>query len=183
MTPMISRPLGIELALLGYLQRQPLHGYEIYQRLIEPEGLGRIWWMKQAYLYALLSKLEEAGYLTASIQPQVSRPARRMFRLTINGVAAFEKWLTAPVERPRQMRQEFHVKLYFAQQEGADVCGRLIDEQRRICRLWLAEQQSAVEQDRDQKVHLWLVDLYREGQIQAMLHWLDVVQEKLVYLS
>lgn len=180
MSPMISRPLGIELALLGYLQRQPLHGYEIHQRLIEPEGLGRIWWMKQAYLYALLGKLEEAGYITASIQPQVARPARRMFRLTVKGVEAFENWLAAPVERPRQMRQEFQVKLYFAQLEGAEVCARLIDEQRRMCHQWLAEQLSAAEQDRDQKVHLWLVDRYREGQIQAMLNWLDVVQEKLV---
>ena len=43
MSPMIRQPLTIEYALLGFLRQQPRHGYEIYQQLSDPTGLGLVW--------------------------------------------------------------------------------------------------------------------------------------------
>jgi len=176
---MISRPFTIEIALLGYVRPNPQHGYEIHRRYRAADGLGRIWNLKQAQLYAVLGKLEEAGYLTASIPAQETRPARRMFHLTPNGEQAFQNWMTGPVRQPQQLRQEFQAKLYFAQREGAEVCTRLLDEQRQACRRWLAANTAAAEKDAAGSVHLWLLDQFRIGQIRAMLDWLDVCQEKL----
>lgn len=179
MSPMVSRPLTIEIALLGYLTEGPRHGYQIHRSLMEPNGLRRIWWLKQAQLYALLGKLEEAGYLSASIETQEKRPARRMFRLTPKGEEIFRNWLESPVERPRQMRQEFQVKLYFACREGREVCRRLIEEQRHTCCKWLAANDAMSVDYSIGQAHLWLTDQYRIGQIQAMLNWLDLCCEKL----
>ena len=65
MSPMVPLPLTIEHALLGYLNQKPMYGYEISQHLANSEGLGAVWRLKQSQLYALLSKLEEKGYITA----------------------------------------------------------------------------------------------------------------------
>ncbi len=175
MSPMVRRSLSIEHALLGFLQQGPLHGYQIHQQLGEPSSLKQVWYLKQAQLYALLGKLEEAGYITASIQPQETRPARRVFHLTTVGQEAFQSWLFSPVPRPRQMRQEFQTKLYFARQAGGEACARLIAVQRLACQEWLdAQKTTAAGVGGDS--YAWLVDQYRVGQIQAMLDWLDLCE-------
>ncbi len=178
MSPMTTRPMTIELALLGYLRRGPLHGYQIHQRLKEPDGLGRVWVMKQAHLYAIMEKLVAAGYITASIQPQETRPARRVFQLTPDGQAAFNAWITSPVGRPRDMRQEFQAKLYFAQFESQETCAQLIDAQRQACLKWLNSHTFSTTQAGDAAFPR-LIDQYRVGQIQAMLDWLDQCMEAL----
>jgi len=180
MSPMTARPLNIELALLGYLWREPLHGYQIHQRLREPDGPGQVWRLKQAQLYALLEKLEEAGLIEGAMQVQEARPARRVYRLTPTGQETFATWLKTPVDTPRQMRQEFHVKLYFAQLEGKDACASLLAAQRQACQKWLAAHQALADRDRTDSTYTWLVDQYRVGQIQAILDWLDTCQKKLL---
>ena len=125
----------------------------------------------------MLGKLEEAGYLTASVQQQETRPARRVFRITPQGEAVFQSWLESPVERPRQMRAECHLKLYFAHRQGREAVLRLLEAQRRACRAWLEAPPGAGAEPGD--VHFWLVHRFRSGQIQAMLDWLDLCQEKL----
>lgn len=179
MSPMVRRPMTIEHALLGFLQPGPMHGYQLHQQLGDPAGLRQVWCLKQAQLYALLGKLEEAGYITSAIQIQEIRPARRVFSLTANGKAAFQNWLSSPVKRPRQMRQEFHAKLYFAHRVSGEACAQLIDLQRQACQEWLEAQNTSIEQESDGNSYIWLVDQYRLGQVRAMLDWLDVCQEKL----
>ena len=97
MSPMISRPLTIELALLGYLRPEPLHAYQIHQLHLSPDGLGQVWRLKQAQLYALLAKLEEADFVRSMIQVQETRPNRRMYQLTVHGEDVYENWLVIPV--------------------------------------------------------------------------------------
>ena len=179
MSPMIRRSLTIEHALLGFLRQGPLHGYQLHQQLCNTAGLNQVWYLKQAQLYALLGKLEGDGYVTSTLQPQETRPARRVFCLTPSGEAAFQAWLFSPVSRPRHMRQEFQAKLYFAQQQGSQACARLIDAQRQACRQWLADQNTFADHEDAADAYAWLVDQYRAGQIQAMLDWLDVCQRRL----
>jgi DNA-binding PadR family transcriptional regulator len=179
MSPMVSRPLTMEYALLGFLQFGPLHGYQLHQQLCEPAGLRQVWYLKQAQLYALLSKLEEAGYITGSIQQQESRPARRVFQLTDTGKEVLHNWLFSAVLQPRQMRQEFQAKLYFVQLQGSEACNRLITVQRQTCQQWLEAHQKSTEMKISGSTFTRLVDQYRAGQIQAMLDWLDFCQSTL----
>ncbi len=171
MSPMVRRPLGMELALLGFFRQGPVHGYQLHQMLSDPDGLGSVWRLKQSQLYAFLSKLEQDGYIHGEVEPQEpARPPRKIFQLTTMGQAAYEDWLKRPVKAHYLMRQEFMAKIYFARKEGQELGGLLIDAQRAACQKWLESLSSeAVEQGSFK----WLLRQYRIGQIQAEIAWLD----------
>lgn len=171
--------LSIELALLGFLRQQPQHGYAIHQALSDPAGLGPVWQIKLSRLYALLEKLEEAGYLTSTTSPQENRPPRKLFHLTAEGEDAFLSWVQRPVRHGRSLRLEFLVKLYFARLEGGDIAVRLLEAQREQGRAWLAiEKRIAGGENVAGRRYSRLVHQFRIGQIEAMLSWLDYCDEQ-----
>lgn len=176
MSPMIQTPLTIEHALLGFVRQTPRHGYDIFQALSDPAGLGLVWRLKQSRLYALLGKLEDHGYLESTLEPQQARPPRKVFHLTPAGEAALRRWVTTPVDHGRQLRLEFLAKLYFARQEGEATAVALIAAQKEACRRWLAEQQKQAAAARA-RPYDWLVHQFRLGQMEAMLDWLETCAE------
>lgn len=170
--------LSTRLALLGFMRDGPKHGYAIHQELSRPAGLGPVWQIKLSMLYALLGKLEAAGYLTTSTEPQENKPPRKLFHLTEAGEKAFLSWVASPVKNGRSLRLEFLVKLYFARLEGAAVAARLSAAQKRECDAWLAAEQEMVDEERaNNRRYSRLVHQFRRGQIQAMLAWLDECAE------
>jgi PadR family transcriptional regulator AphA len=179
MSPKKRLPLTIEHALLGFLREHPQHGYEIYQQLADPDGLGLVWRLKQSQLYALLAKLEAQGYIAATIEPQEARPPRKVFHLTASGRDAFLEWLQSPVPHGRQLRLEFLAKLHFAQREGPEFAARLVEQQRATCRDWLSDQHQEAASLRHKYPYQWLVHQFRIGQIEAMLAWLDTCEQVL----
>ncbi len=171
MCPMIRRPPGIEIALLGFIRQGPQHGYQIHQMLSDPLGLGPIWKLKQSQLYALLGKLEKDGLTWGVLEPQaVARPPRRVFHLTRAGQVVFQKWLETPVDVPRAIRQEFMAKVYFGRMEGEALVRKLFDAQCDTCRAWLeATRAEATEPASFSE----FINTYRVGQIEATLAWLE----------
>ena len=177
--PRVTVPLSTEFALLGFLRRQPMYGYEIHQQLSAATGLGLVWRLKQSQLYALLTKLEREGYVVTNIEYQEARPPRKMFELTEAGRRAFLEWVQQPVPQGRKLRLDFLAKLYFAQFEGEEVAHRLIEHQRAACRTWLRQQQEEAGVLRHRQPYDGLVFQFRIGQIEAILAWLDTCQEAL----
>jgi DNA-binding PadR family transcriptional regulator len=139
--------LSVECALLGFLRQRPKHGYAIHQELSDPAGLGPVWQIKLSQLYALLGKLEDAGYITATTEPQENKPPRKLFHLTDAGESVFLSWRQNPVTHGRSLRLEFLVKLYFARWEGADAAAHLLAAQRQKCRDWLATEQEIINEE------------------------------------
>jgi DNA-binding PadR family transcriptional regulator len=176
---MIKLPLTLEHALLGFLAQRPMHAYEMFQTLNEAHALGLVWRLKQSQLYALLARLEDAGYITTVTEPQGTRPPRKIMHLTPSGQAAFQLWLRTPVAHGREFRQEFLAKLYFAQEDGPDTIAVLVEHQRRACQDWLAdlEVNAATAGPRS---YDWLVLQFRIGQVQAIMGWLDTCLATLV---
>jgi DNA-binding PadR family transcriptional regulator len=177
---MSGSPITIEYALLGFLYRQPMHGYEIHQKLLAGDGLGLVWRLKQSQLYALLTKLEQWGHISATLEPQDARPPRKVLQLTVAGRKAFREWLQAPVPQGRHMRMEFMAKLHFARQLEPAVTATLIEGQRNICREWLAALQHQADALSAERPFEWLVYQFRIGQVEAMANWLDVCEQALV---
>jgi DNA-binding PadR family transcriptional regulator len=161
----------MEHALLGFLQEKPVHAYEMHQQLRQAEALGLVWRIKQSQLYALLARLEDAGYLTTVTALQETRPARKMLHLTPAGQAAFETWREAPVYHGRDLRQEFLAKLYFAQLEGRACVERLVAAQRAVCHTILATLQARA--DAAEQPYARLVYEFRCSQVKASFEWLD----------
>lgn len=159
------------LALLGYLLQGPVNGYQLHQMVNDPDGLGPIWRLKQSQLYALVSKLEQDGYIRGEIESQEpTRPPRKMYSLTPNGRAAFRSWLRSPVNAHHQMRQEFMAKLYFARLEGEKQVQDIIDAQRAACQKWL---ESISAEKAEPASFKWFLCQYRTGQIKADISWLE----------
>jgi len=170
-----AKQLSVELALLGYLIEQPLHGYDIFGRLQEPEQLGTVWRLKQAHLYALLSRLEDDGLLEGENIAQEARPPKRLLHLTPAGRVAFDNWLQRPVRHGRDLRIEFLAKLFWARRLDENAARRLIAAQRAACEAWLATEHGRHAQNES---YARLVSSFRRGQIEAMLRWLDECEKE-----
>ena len=170
------QPLGIEHTLLGLLHREPRHGYDLFQELGSSEGLAMVWRLKQGHLYALLGRLEQEGYVVATLESQEARPPRKVYTLTDKGRQAFRAWMETPVTRGRQLRLEFLAKLHFALLESEEAALRLVSAQREACRTW----------DEAQPVEMAgpvtfpsLVGSFRASQVQASIAWLDACDRTL----
>ena len=85
----------VSLVLLAVLaqSRQPLYGYQIAKRL---EELGEgVLAGKQSALYPVLRNLEGAGLLSSEVEPSVSGPPRRYYRITKPGREVLRAWVAA----------------------------------------------------------------------------------------
>ena len=172
-------PDGMEYALLGLLRREPLHAYEMYQRLRRGEPLGQVWQLKQSHLYALLARLEEQGLIAGAMESRGARPPRRMLALTDAGAAAYAAWVTAPVRHGRDFRLEFLAKLACAASEGRETVAALISGQRATCNTWQRDLEQRITAVPDGQPYDRLVLEFRAGQIAAILAWLARCEQEL----
>ena len=85
----------VSLALLGVLAAapDPMYGYQIAKRL-EQVGDG-VLAGKQSALYPVLRNLEAAGLLGSEVEPSVSGPPRRYYRITAVGRDTLRAWADA----------------------------------------------------------------------------------------
>ena len=74
----------IKALILGTLQSEPLHGYEIVRRIRETGGAGRL---SEGQIYPYLHELEGAGLVTAEWQTDTGAAPRRVYQLTPGGRA------------------------------------------------------------------------------------------------
>lgn len=178
MSPRQSSPLSLEFILLGFLIEKPVHGYDLYREISSVNDLSEVWHIKQSQLYALLEKLEAAGMVTSSHVTTESFIARREYKVTPEGIRSFQVWISLPVDHPREMRQEFLGKLYFARQAGREKAQALVEAQIQNCLGWqsMLEKLIAIEQpDKFSRT----VDSFRLHQVRSMLRWLDEVDSEL----
>jgi PadR family transcriptional regulator, regulatory protein PadR len=80
------------LVLLGVLGStdRPMYGYQI-AKLIE-EHSGNVDIMKHGALYPVLRSLESTGLLSSEVEPSVSGPPRRYYRITTPGQETLSRW-------------------------------------------------------------------------------------------
>lgn len=73
----------LELSILGFLAEQPLHGYELKERIKALSGHVRP--VSDGALYPALTRLVAAGKLDQHTEPGASAAPRRMLSLTDKG--------------------------------------------------------------------------------------------------
>jgi DNA-binding PadR family transcriptional regulator len=112
-------------ALLGFLLRQPMTGWQIAQTA-ETE-LCDYWNLNRSHVYRELAKLTDAGLLeagTKGIRDQVP------YTITPAGQEAFLAWLRQD-PGPEVMRSPLHLKLAFAEHLDDETCARFVRVSRR----------------------------------------------------
>ena len=97
-TPFVSKKFQKELnagtaslVLLSVLSRskEPMYGYRI-AKLLEETSPGVP--MKQGSLYPVLRSLEENSLLVSTVEPSVSGPPRRYYKITDEGRKCLVEW-------------------------------------------------------------------------------------------
>ena len=85
----------VSLVLLAVLAQsdEPMYGYLIAKRLAD--GGEGVLAGKQSALYPVLRNLEAAGLLASEVEPSVSGPPRRYYRITKPGREALRAWTAA----------------------------------------------------------------------------------------
>ena len=85
----------VSLVLLATLAAadEPLYGYQI-AKLLEPDGDHAVP-VKQGTLYPVLRALSAADLLASHVEPSVSGPPRRYYRITGEGRAVLAGWKQA----------------------------------------------------------------------------------------
>jgi DNA-binding PadR family transcriptional regulator len=146
----------IELAVLGLLKEQPLHGYELKKRL--GETLGFLWGVSYGSLYPALKRLEREGAIeivepgptlttapvpTGSItgdraaarrragtrRAEGGRRTRKAYRITEPGEALLVELLLADDDRADE-EKVFGLKLAFCRHAPADARLRFLERRR-----------------------------------------------------
>ncbi len=173
----ISEPA--EYAILGLLKERPMHGYEMFQQF-EHGTLGQIVHLEMSQMYAFLKKLERLDYIEAELEPQGPRPPRKTFHLKPEGEQAFFHWLNLPVDKPRDIRIFFLIKLYFVWRLQPSTASSLIEQQIQACRRFLHHletlQTTEPHTSEDDNFFDHVVLRSRIYQTRALLDWLQELQ-------
>ncbi len=100
--------MSLEHAILGFLEREPMTGYDLKTRCFD-DAAGHLWTADQAQVYRTLERLSERGLARSRVFPQRGKPDRKVYRITTKGRAALDGWLhsaqpLAPVRDPFLVR-------------------------------------------------------------------------------
>ncbi|MCL4231255.1 MAG: PadR family transcriptional regulator [Dehalococcoidia bacterium] len=156
-----------EYAVLSLLSLRAMHGYEM-MCFLEDEGLLSICPLEQSTLYTYLRNVEARGLVDWTEERVGLRPPRKIYRLTDSGRDVIGAWLRQPVERMREVRLEFLLKLFFLAESDLKAHSRLLADQIRVCEAYLAgldRRQQLTEFDR-------LVVQSKRSAAEATLGWL-----------
>lgn len=101
----------LDLLILGLLMKQPMHGYEIHQKLSSEEMEQ---WVDIGFtsIYHALSRLKKSGLVIETIDKS-SNKQKNVYRLTPNGREAFLEKLRCALADQRKFMLDYNVPLYF----------------------------------------------------------------------
>jgi DNA-binding PadR family transcriptional regulator len=100
--------MSLEHAILGFLEHEPMTGYDLKTRCLDDAG--HLWAADQAQVYRTLERLSDRGLVRSTLVPQRGRPDRRVYRVTAKGHASLLDWLRSP-QAPVPVRDPFLVRL------------------------------------------------------------------------
>jgi DNA-binding PadR family transcriptional regulator len=164
----------LKFALLGLLARDPKHGYDLKNEL--EQALGGHWEINFGQIYATLARMERDKLVQVVAEDRDGR-GKKTYRITAEGRKDLSAWFDEPVEKPRQLRDEFFIKLVIGRLAGRPGPARIIDRQRQAYLTQLRDLTALARRAGDPTV-----ELMAEGAIlhlQADLRWLDLCDEKI----
>ncbi|MCD4751732.1 MAG: PadR family transcriptional regulator [Anaerolineaceae bacterium] len=104
----------LKYALLGFLNYQSYTGYDLKQLM--DVSISNFWHAKQSQIYTTLKKLEKEGLAISHIEPQESRPNRRVYEITEAGQVELREWLSHPLMTINPTKEKLLLKLFFSAQ-------------------------------------------------------------------
>ena len=169
--------MSVPFALLGLLEREPSHGYDLkreYDSLFgrdKPVPFGQV--------YATLARLARDGNVVPGESEPGSGPERKQFNITPTGRHNFDQWLSEPIEPEPHLQTVLFIKVVLSLILGRSA-QHYLDTQR-------ASHLQRMRELTDRKRHDGLVDalLADHGlfHLEADLRWIDVTAARLSQLA
>jgi DNA-binding PadR family transcriptional regulator len=119
--------MSVPLTLLGLLEREPSHGYDLKRSYDEHFGRGRP--LPFGQLYATLGRLARDGKVVVGEAEPGAGPDRKRYVITDDGATEFESWLAEPVEAEPHLQTVLFAKVVLALMLDRDA-ERYLDVQR-----------------------------------------------------
>ena len=119
--------MSVPLTLLGLLEREPSHGYDLKRDYDAYFGRGRP--LSFGQVYATLGRLSRDGKVAAGGAEPGDGPDRKRYVITEAGVTEFETWLAEPVEAEPHLQTVLFAKVVLALMLGRNA-ERYLDTQR-----------------------------------------------------
>jgi DNA-binding PadR family transcriptional regulator len=177
MSPRPGKRSGVlELAVLGLLQENPMHGYELRKRL--SGVLGTFHAISYGSLYPCLKDLEARGLLVEDGESQAAAPlsgkrGRIVYRLTAEGKEHFQS-LIADAGPDTWEDERFGVRLAFFGRTEASVRLRILEGRRSRLEERLDALRSSLARTRE-RLDGYTLELQQHGleSVEREVRWLD----------
>ena len=130
----------LELAILGFLKQQPMHGYQLSREL--GASLGGFWRVSYASLYPTLRRLEREGLVARVPGGTPGGRRKTVYRITDQGEAAFLDLLQETPADTSTEDARFRVRLAFFRYLPPETRIRLLERRRGF----LAERLDAIDE-------------------------------------
>ena len=105
--------MSLPHALLGLLNYRPATGYELKRTFTQ--SIHFFWNATLPQIYRTLKQMEKQDWLTVSIEHQDGKPSRKVYQVTDQGRAEFQRWLMETPEIP-ELRNAMLIKIFFGRQ-------------------------------------------------------------------
>jgi DNA-binding PadR family transcriptional regulator len=119
--------MNVPQTLLGLLEREPSHGYELKRDYDALFGRGKP--LPFGQVYATLGRLARDGKVVVAETETGAGPDRKRYVITEQGSTEFEAWLTEPVAAEPHLQTVLFTKVVLALLLGRDA-ERYLDAQR-----------------------------------------------------
>jgi DNA-binding PadR family transcriptional regulator len=161
----------LELATLGLLQREPLHGYRLKQQL--EQFMSGCISVNYGAIYPLLRRLEEGGEITTlATDEKQAGLSRKTYHITDKGRQQWhQKMLEHPHESWVNSRSRFAIKFFFFSHLKPTERIKLLEHRLQVCQLRI----ESVELETPR-----LADRYQEA---AWQRFLSVLRSEIQWLS
>jgi DNA-binding PadR family transcriptional regulator len=101
--------MSVPFALLGLLEREPSHGYDLKHEY--DTFFGRSKQLPFGQVYATLARLSRDGNVSAGELEPGDGPDRKRYTITDTGRQQFERWLGEPIEPEPHLQTVLFVKV------------------------------------------------------------------------
>jgi len=165
------------MTILGLLDREPSHGYDLKRDYDTYFGRGRP--LPFGQVYATLARLARDGKATAGVVEPGAGPDRKRYTITETGKSEVAAWLEEPIPAEPHLQSDLFVKVVLSLMLGRPA-GEYLDVQR-------AAHLTRMRELTELKQHGNLIDVLLADHglfhLEADLRWIDLTTARLAPLA
>jgi DNA-binding PadR family transcriptional regulator len=169
--------MSVPMALLGLLDREPSHGYDLKRDYDAYFGRGRP--LPFGQVYATLARLARDGKAIAGVAEPGAGPDRKRYTITEAGRSEVVAWLAAPIAAEPYLQSDLFIKVVLSLMLGRPA-EEYLDAQRAAHLRRMRELTELKQQD--SLVDALLAD-HGLFHLEADLRWIDLTAARLAALA